>query len=1059
MQVLNQVALNLIRTGNEWEEERNYWLSKLGGLAEICGFEPMQPQDTVNGVLEGFFESRFDSPVSEKLLKTGGGSPFSVYLLLTAALGYLLYKYTGEQDVVLGMPPFAGEADDADLKGLFMLRSYMEDSDSFRNWLSAVQKTVNEAKKYKNLPFSAIRELLADDTAAEPLPLRLRTAAGMEGLHDDCYGGEETGVDIQFTFYISGETVGIRTAYHTTLYSESRVRDIVAHLMHLTAQCIYNPSLALSECDLFTPEQRERMELGNRTSRPYDRKLNVVELIEAESIRHPDQEAVTDGTLRYTYKQLNERANAIAEHLIHRGAAPGQRVGMLIPRSADTLAVQLGILKTGAAYLPIDPSTPAEKMNYMLEDSGVQLLIADTSCLPEQFIETEIQLIVLSELLLKGTQPENPQIRFTERDMAYMIYTSGSTGKPKGVMIEHLSLHNFILGITDRISFDPGDSIVSVTSISFDIFVLESLLPLSQGLRIIIADEVSQIDPVKLDDLIIREKGKWLQTTPSRLQMLLGSVHKPSFLASLKGLLIGGELLPATLIQELRMLTRARIYNMYGPTETTVWSSVQEVTSPGAAGLGTPIANTVFYVLDSQGGLVPMGAAGELYIGGDGLARGYWNRPELTEERFVSLPVHPGGLLYKTGDLVRWDGGHLQFLGRTDFQVKIRGYRIEPGEIEHRMLTLPGIYHCVVVAKGTAEEHAQYLVAYYTSDQVWSVDSLRAELSRYLPEYMIPSYFVQLQELPLTTSGKIDRNALPAPDTQRPLLAEAFAESGTPTQSLLIQEWRELLNKDIIGIHDNFFDLGGNSMLAVMLHSRLEAHYPGKLNVADIFVSPTVAGLAEWIDKATGERRELQLALLDFPDNLSVTDYDSSGEGWSFEIGGTDFESLSRFAAQQRSTISDLGLSAYLYVLSSLSAQSEVTIQLLPEEGSGVIPFTVELEGLSGFHELIERVAIQRQEGSRGESYPIAWLTDMIITKATNQIIPAYSLREWAYGDYGHVMDFVVTAHIAPAGDRISFHADYQADRLARDTAEKWTSLFMKTLEWIIQTEGGGFNA
>lgn len=1058
MQMVNQVALNLIRTGNEWEEERNFWLGKFDGLAEICGFEPLQPQDKINSALEGFCEFRFDSHVAERLLKVGGGSPFSVYLLLAAALGYLLYKYTREEDIVFGMPPFAGEAADSDLRGLFMLRSHMEETHTFRDWLSTLQETVNEVRKYKNLPFSVVRELLADGKANDSIPFRLRTVAGMEGLHD-CYGCEKEGVDIQFTFYIVGETVGIRTAYDASLYSDNGVQDIVAHLMHLTVQCINNPSVALSEHTLFNPEQLERLKMGNLTSRPYDRTLSIVDLIEAQCTKHPDQEAVTDGTLRYTYKQLNEKANAIAEHLMERGAAPGQRVGILIPRSADTLAVQLAVLKTGAAYLPIDPSTPGEKMKYMLEDSEVKLLIADRNCLSEQLIKNEIELIILSERLLNGKQRENPKIRRAERDMAYMIYTSGSTGKPKGVMIEHLSLHNFILGIMDRISFAPGDSIVSVTSIAFDIFVLESLLPLSQGLRVIMADEASQIDPVKLEDLITQEKGDWLQTTPSRLQMLLGSVSKTLFLASLKGILIGGELLPTTLIQELRTLTGARIYNMYGPTETTVWSSVQEVTVSDVTGLGTPIANTVFYVLNSQGRLVPMGAAGELYIGGDGLARGYWNRPELTEERFVSLPVHHEGLLYRTGDLVRWADGQLQFLGRTDFQIKIRGYRIEPGEIEHRMLTLSGIYQCVIIAKGTSGEHPPYLAAYYTSDQIWSVDSLRTELSRFFPEYMIPSYFVQLQELPLTTSGKIDRSALPAPDMQRPFLAETYVESGSPTQSMLIQEWKELLNRDVIGIHDNFFDLGGNSMLAVMLHARLEGLYPSKLNVADIFVSPTVAKLAKWIDKETVERRELQLPLLDFPDNLSDTDYDSNNEGWSFEIRGAAYESLSRFATRQHSTISNLGLSTYLYVLSSLSGKSTVSVQLLPEEGSGVVPFTVELEGLSGFPELIERVEIQRREGSHGESYPIAWLKDLIITKAANQIIPAYSLREQAYGDYGHVLDYVITTQIAPTDDSISFYTDYQADHLARSIAEKWTNLFMKTMEWIIQTEGGGFNA
>jgi amino acid adenylation domain-containing protein len=465
---------------------------------------------------------------------------------------------------------------------------------------------------------------------------------------------------------------------------------------------------------------------------------------------------------------------------------------------------------------------------------------------------------------------------FVSSNLAYVIYTSGSTGKPKGVMIHHQAVHNFIIGMTRRIDFIPGKAILALTTISFDIFVLETLLPLLRGLRIVIADERQQLDLNLLEELIVRSGIDMLQATPTRMQMFTTNGRPVSCLQNLKEIMVGGEPFPGKLLGDLKQLTPARIYNMYGPTETTVWSTMKDLTPSTIEeiNIGQPIANTQIYILDKHGQPQPLGVIGDLYIGGDGLARGYINRLELTAEKFINQKllrgVQGGGFLeksppgrrrlYKTGDLARWlPDGNIEFFGRIDSQVKIRGFRIELEEIEKHLLAHFSIKEAVVI--DCEDNHNKFLCAYLVLEDTQDIDipKLREYLSQSLPGYMIPSYFISVEKIPLTANGKVDRKSLPSIDgIHLPLhRKEDYAAPGTDLEKLIAGIWKEVLKLEKVGIGDNFFDIGGNSLNILQVSQQLNEVLKESLPAMSMFRYTTIHSLAQFLEQQ-GIEKELE---------------------------------------------------------------------------------------------------------------------------------------------------------------------------------------------------------
>nr|WP_323073551.1 non-ribosomal peptide synthetase [Mycetohabitans endofungorum] len=602
--------------------------------------------------------------------------------------------------------------------------------------------------------------------------------------------------------------------------------------------------------NLLPPAERELLiNTWNATQCDYPSYLCIHQLFEAQVARTPDAPALVHEDQTLSYAQLNARANHLAHRLIQLGVVPDARVAICVTRSPAMVVGLLAILKAGGAYVPLDPAYPSERLVYILADAAPTIVLADETGHAALGQAALACRTVLDPNELPPRADANPQVpSLTARHLAYVIYTSGSTGTPKGVMVEHRNVTNFLTAMSASIGIASHDRLLAVTSIAFDIAGLELYLPMSQGAMIVMASRDEVADPVKLQNQIIAQKISLMQAVPSVWRTLL---DLPGPTLDLKAL-CGGEALSSRLSTQLRLATWG-VWNLYGPTETTIWSSIYRIskhrdTNGVTAPIGRPIANTRVYLLDAYGQPVPLGAAGELYIGGDGVARGYLNRPELTAERFVPDPFSdvPDARMYKTGDLARYlPDGNLEFLGRNDYQVKIRGFRIEPGEIEACLLAHPQVRDTVVLARG--EDHNTRLIAYTIADPDDSLAStLRAHAAAHLPEYMVPSAFVRLDAFPLTPNGKLDRRALPAPDDDA-LVHQAYEAPKGELETTLAAIWAELLGVERVGRHDSFFALGGHSLLAVRLIERLR-HLGLAVSVRAVFDSPTLGALAQCLD-------------------------------------------------------------------------------------------------------------------------------------------------------------------------------------------------------------------
>ncbi|TFW29137.1 non-ribosomal peptide synthetase, partial [Duganella callida] len=593
----------------------------------------------------------------------------------------------------------------------------------------------------------------------------------------------------------------------------------------------------------------------NHRNPAYPQDELIHQQFEAHAAATPDALALGYEDQTLTYAQMNVRANQLAHHLIALGVKPDDRVAICMERGIDLMVSLFGIWKAGGAYVPLDPAYPHERLAYMLADSEPVVLVTQAAladkfdiALPKVAVDGPRDLAVIAAR--SAHNPEPAALGLHAGHLAYVIYTSGSTGKPKGAMLSHRGVSNFSRAQIDVFETKPSSRVLQFVSFSFDVCVSEFAMALCAGASLFLASRDDLLAGEPLERTLKRHAITHLSAPTS----LLAALPYDSDLGGLESLITGGEALPPTLADH--WASRYRLFNAYGPTEATVITAIYRYQQEhgGTMPIGQPLANTPVYILDSQMRLVPMGVTGELHIGGIQVARGYLNRPELTAERFVADPFsdRPDARLYKSGDLVRWlPDGNIEFVGRNDHQVKIRGFRVELGEIEARLLACAGVRDALVIAREGATSAEKRLIAYLTAHEgtTLTAAALRAELSQQLADYMVPSAFVTLDAFSLTPNGKVDRKALPAPEIARNEVAYVAPRHATDQQ--LCGAWAEVLKleAEAIGIHDNFFEMGGNSLLVVKLHSLLSVHYPQQLAVADYFKYPTVARLADFLDK------------------------------------------------------------------------------------------------------------------------------------------------------------------------------------------------------------------
>ncbi|PYS74748.1 MAG: non-ribosomal peptide synthetase [Acidobacteria bacterium] len=788
----------------------------------------------------------------------------TLFMLLMAAYQILLHRYTGEEDIVVGTP-IAGRqtAETEELIGLFIntlaIRANVSSTATFHDFLSHVKQVALGAYAHQDLPFERlVKELQPERTLAhnplfqvmfvlqseEILPLQLSGLTAQHFRVDHVMANFDLTLDIVER---NDELVCLFES-NADLFEAETIARMMTHFQNLLEGIAGNPEQRISELPLLSEaERRQLLVEWNDTRTDYPSKQSIQELFEEQVAIAPDAAALVWNDEKFTYRELNARANQLAHYLRAHRIEPDTRVAVCLERSPELIVALLGILKAGGAYVPLDPAYPVARLQFMINDAGAPLLLTVkplAAKLPSPAAST-ICIDELSQELTKQSQ-DDPQPIAGPDNLAYVMYTSGSTGKPKGVMVTHRNIVRLVKN-TNYASFSPDEVFLQSSTVSFDASTFEIWGSLLNGARLALLPAGAP-SLKELGQTIKRHKVTTLWLTAGLFHLMVEN-HLDD-LRGLRQLLAGGDVLSVPHVQKVfKELPNCRLINGYGPTENTTFTCCYPLHDlskvNGSVPIGFPISNTSVYVLDRHGNPVPIGVPGELYIGGDGLARGYLDRPELTQERFVRNPVSANGdRLYRTGDLVRYRAtGEIEFIGRIDTQVKVRGFRIELGEIEAALMEHETVRDAVVVArKDSGDKH---LVAYLVSrNGNLRAAEIREFLRTRLPDYMMPSIFVTLESLPLSPMGKVDRAALPAPGDFKRECEKSFAAPGNELELKLTRMWEQVLRVQPIGVDENFFELGGHSLLAVKLFAEVEKSFGKNLPLATLFQAPTVRQLA-----------------------------------------------------------------------------------------------------------------------------------------------------------------------------------------------------------------------
>jgi amino acid adenylation domain-containing protein len=832
-----------------------YWEGHLSGAPPLFTLPADHPRPPVQRYQAASKQLKIPFALVRQLQAIGRGQGATLFMVLLGAFQTLLSKYTGSTDVVVGTP-IAGRTR-IDVEGLIgcfvnmlVLRTDLSGDPSLREVIRRVREGTLAAYRHQ-MPFERLVAALQPERSLSHSPLfqmmfALQQADGprlvLPGLqvHPVETGIETELFDLSLVLAPHADGLCGRLSYRTDLFEPDTMARVCGHFDHVLRHLIEDPDRRLSAVTLVHGAERVQMlETWNRTA-AFSPECTIHQLVESQAARTPDAMAVIAGDAVLTYAALNARADQLAQVLRAHGVRPEQRVGICLERSAELIVGLLGVLKAGGAYVPLDPGYPMERLAFMLADSDARILVTQETLRDRVPAPAGVAVVSVNDLArpIEVARAESLTPAATSQNLAYVIYTSGSTGRPKGVAITHHSVVNLLASMRREPGMSARDVLLAVTTISFDISGLELFLPLTTGATVALASAEALADPWLVQAALARSHATMMQATPVMWRLLIEADWSGD--PGLK-VLCGGEALSHELAAQL-VSRCGELWNVYGPTETTIWSTYRRVVEGARVDIGRPIGNTQVFILDAHQQPQPIGVAGELFIGGMGLARGYINRPAMTAERFLPDPFGvAGGRLYRTGDRARWrPDGTIECLGRIDRQVKIRGFRIEPGEIEAVLKRDPAIREArVIVREDTPGEPR--VVAYLLGDV--DVDRLRTNLRRTLTDYMIPAAFVQLDALPVTPAGKVDVLALPALERSTGHVA---SPPRTPLEARVAEVWRSVLSAPEIGPHSNFFDLGGDSLLLIRVHRRL-SEIRRDLRLIDLFRYQTVAELAAYL--------------------------------------------------------------------------------------------------------------------------------------------------------------------------------------------------------------------
>ncbi|MFH7013662.1 non-ribosomal peptide synthase/polyketide synthase [Flavobacterium sp. FlaQc-52] len=849
---LNEAAL---------ESELSYWEANLQGVATLSlptDYARPSVQSTAGSNVSLVLDKELGDSLKSLCQKEG----VTLFMLLLSAFKVLLSRYSGQDDICVGTP--IANRTQSELEGVIgffvntlALRSDLGDNPSFRELLSRVKETTLGSYDHQLVPFEKVvgRVVTTRDRNTTPLFQVMfvlqNTPEGsgelaLENVALSNYEFNTVTSQFDLTLNVSevANCIALDLVYCTDLFDKATIDRMLMHYQELLVAVISDSTQPINSLSILTlQEEQQLLDIFNNTTAEYSKDKTLVDLFEEQVKKTPDAIAVVFEGEELSYKELNEKSNQLGFYLREQGVEPDALVGICLERSLEMLVGILGILKSGAAYVPIDPDYPSDRIVYMLNDTGIKLMVSSEKCHKVLKDPVGINVLLLDRDwdLISGYAKENLSVEVAPSHLAYVIYTSGSTGRPKGVMIEHTNVVNLVASQIALFSIDSSDVVLQFSNFVFDASVEQIFMALCSGSKLVLINKETILDTENLLDFIDSQDVTHFHTTPSMLSTLAVRTD----LKSLRRVVVGGETCSKDLMEDWNK--GYAFYNEYGPTETTVTSTISFYNKGSFASkeisIGRPIGNTGIYILNTSLDLVPVGVIGELCIGGSGVARGYLNQNELTQEKFITNPFVKGDRIYRTGDLVRWlADGNIEYIGRKDDQVKIRGYRIELGEIENVLSSLESVIQCCVLAKEDASGNKR-LVAYVVSESKLDKTALQDQLKLSLPEYMVPMIWIELDQMPLTSNGKLDRKALPNPDSSD-LSTQEYVAPRTETEQQLAVIWQNLLGIEKVGVYDNFFELGGHSLLAVQLISRLQK-LDFHIRVKDIFAGPTIALMSE----------------------------------------------------------------------------------------------------------------------------------------------------------------------------------------------------------------------
>ncbi|MCH6190946.1 amino acid adenylation domain-containing protein [Paenibacillus polymyxa] len=818
-----------------FEKETLFWNEKFGSDDYTLTRLPYSKAPSSLAPIMTTVGGSLSEEVAQRVLQMSKGAPLATFMILLAGVQSLLHKYTGASDILVGMPVVRKPTETRrSVNHTVILKNSLSVGATFKTLLSELRTSLPEAIQHQHIPFLKMAEKL-DLQYADGIPV-IHTLVSLKELHLDEIG-QNVVTDCSFEFSLTGGTIQLALSYNEHLYDSEFMTRVVGHLNRLLAVGLHELELDIVRADMLSEDEKfQLLQSFNDTEKDYPRDRTIHQLVEEQAKRVPEATAVVFEGRRLSYAELNERANRLARTLRSVGVLPNQLVGLMARRSLETVVGILAVLKAGGAYVPIDPEYPGERIRYILENSNAQLLLTQRELLLQ--VPFEGTVVALDDEQAYSDDGSNLEPASGPNDLAYVIYTSGTTGKPKGVMLEHRGLVSLKLTFAHTLHTTEQDRVLQFASLSFDASCWEMFNALYFGATLYIPSTETVLDD-QLFERFMNEHAITIATLPPTYAAYLNSDRLPS----LSRLITAGSAVSAEFVQQWK--DKVQYYNAYGPTEasiaTSVWAASTYDTERRAIPIGRPIWNHRLYILGAQNQLAPIGVEGELCIAGVGLARGYWNRPDLTAEKFIEHPFEPGERLYRTGDLARWlPDGNIEYLGRIDHQVKIRGFRIEIGEIEEQLLKIDSVQETIVIAR--EGKSGQELCAYLVAGRPLTLGELRSELAQKLPNYMIPAHFVQLPRMPLTPNDKIDRKALPAPEGNA-LTGGAYVAPRNEAERTLADVWQAVLNADRVGVTDHFFELGGDSIKSIQVSSRL--HQAGyKLEIRDLFKYPTISQLS-----------------------------------------------------------------------------------------------------------------------------------------------------------------------------------------------------------------------